>query len=413
MQTLKNGQRIVSIPELSKREARRLFLASQGLFSNNAFGRGKPAVQRAINQLSYVQIDTISVVERAHHHILWTRVKDYEPVMLDSLQRNERSIFEYWFHAAAYLPIRDYRYYLPLMESYARRHQRDLKIATEVLARIRAEGPLKARDFDDPGHKSSGWWNWKPAKQAMEHLFRSGELMVVCREGFQKVYDLRDRVLPAGTSTRLPNLQEWLRFQVLLMIDNLGLATEREIIYQRSRLIGKPLMPHISTAIAELLEEGEITAVKVDNISYFTKPTILERLPQRLGRRQIHLLSPFDNLVIQRQRTLSLFDFDYQLECYLPAAKRIHGYFALPILWGDQLVGRLDAKVERKSGILHIHQAHLESAFVSNEQLSSALRTYLPIFALHNGCKLIRIQRKLPGALAGISDTPGLANTRF
>jgi len=386
-------------PEISSRDARRLFLASQGLLRNNEFGRGKNAVLKAIEQLSYVQIDTISVIERAHNHVLWTRVDNFTPKILDQLQSTHKTVFEYWSHAAAYLPMRDYRFYQPVMQSMGQRYAPDKKVADLVLARIREEGPLQARDFTDTNHKTTGWWDWKPAKRAMERLFLAGELMITRREGFQKVYDLKERVLPEDIDTRLPSEREWQHFLIRMMINALGFATPQEICYLRTttrKLFKHPILPGISRTLLELLEAGEIVEVSVQGNRYFTTEENLNRIPSRLGRKMVRLLSPFDNLVIQRKRTLELFDFDYQLECYLPSEKRIYGYFSLPILWGDELIGRMDAKADRRNREFQVRFLHLNQNFRSYDELAQPLSAELRRLAQYHACDSIELQRVEP-----------------
>ncbi|MDH5737222.1 MAG: winged helix DNA-binding domain-containing protein [Gammaproteobacteria bacterium] len=379
--------------EISRRDARRLFLYSQGLLRDSHFGRGKGAVQRTIDQLGYVQIDTISVVERAHHHTLLNRVGNYRPSMLDALQSRERSVFEYWFHAAAYLPMSDYRFYQPIMQSMADRYPADKKIAQEVMRRIADEGAMQSRDFDSPkNRKNSGWWDWKPAKRALENLFLSGELMITRREGFQKVYDLRERVLPAETNTRYPTEEEWGRFMILLMVRALGLATLQDIAYLRQstrKLFAHSILSSLKTRLEELQEAGEIIAVSVAGECYYTTPGLLEQLPTRLGRKKVRFLSPFDNLVINRKRSLALFDFDYQIECYVPAAKRKYGYFCLPILYGDQLIGRMDSKAERKTGVFKVISLHAEDDQHSHQKLIALIDNPLQEFAAYHGCETV------------------------
>ncbi len=347
--------------ELSKKEARRLFLSRQGLLRKDQSGRGKNAVRKIIDQISWVQIDTISVVERAHHHVLRTRVSNYDPVMLHRLQVRDRHLFEYWAHAAAYLPISDYRYYLPIMNGSAKKRVPDKKIAPEIVRRIENEGPLQSRDFESsPGRNSKGWWDWKPAKVALEYLYLAGELMVAHRDGFRKIYDLRERVLPDHVDTRVPTDIEWCEFIVNRMIGAHGLASEYDIGYARTairQLTDRNIKKLLEQALDNLLEDNQICRLEIEGMPYFTHPDTLSELPLRLGRRLVHILSPFDNVTINRRRMLQLFDFDYQLECYVPAPKRRYGYFCLPILYGDALIGRLDAKpnvklVILKSGIL-------------------------------------------------------------
>ena len=320
--------------ELSQRDARKLFLKQQGLLRDNEFGRGKNATNNAIQRLSYVQIDTISVINRAHQHVLYNRVGNYNPTHLEMLVQ-ERKVFEYWSHAAAFLPFRDFRYSLPVMKGFRETRPRDDKLASEVMARIRAEGPLQSRDFEDTsGRKRGGWWDRKPAKQVLEHMFFSGELMVTRREGFQKVFDLTENVVPSTIDVSEPTIEEWTRFIVLGMVKALGIATEFDIGYAKTiiRTLSKiAIKDPLKLAITELVAEGQLMEVNVQDRTYYTTEQLLGLLPVRTTRQSVRLLSPFDNLVINRKRTLELFDFDYLLECYVPAAKRQYGYFSLPL----------------------------------------------------------------------------------
>lgn len=398
------------VTQLSPKEARRLSLQSSGLLRHNQFGRGKNALLRAIEQLAYVQIDTISVVERAHHHTCWARVDNYTGKMLHQLQYQHKKIFEYWFHAASYLPMSDYRFSQPLMRSIRGNQdngKRDLKMQRYVLDRIRAEGPLQSRQFEDLEHRSSGWWNWKPAKIALERLFMAGELMVLRRDGFQKVYDLTERVLPADLDLTVPDKEEWNQFLIKRMLTALGLATDNELAYIRlgtRKIFSENILTSIRRTLNNMLEEGAVIELLVDDIKRYTTAEHLQNLPKRISRKITRFLSPFDNLIIQRRRILDLFNFDYQLECYLPKQKRIYGYFSLPILWGDQLIGRMDAKAIRKSGEFHIKNLVLEEALLQQnvryqQELAEDLSNEIGRFAAFNGCNRVSIDRIQPGHL--------------
>jgi uncharacterized protein YcaQ len=392
--------------DLSKKEARRLFLSRQGLLRTDQFGRGKNAVRRAIDQLTWLQIDTISVVERAHHHILRTRVSNYEPLMLHRLQADEIQFFEYWSHAAAYLPMSDYRFCLPLMHGSALKRVPDKKLAPEILRRIRDEGPLQSRDFESPpGTKTTGWWDWKPAKRVLEQLFLSGELMVTHRDSFQKIYDLRERVLPDHVDTSMPTDIEWCEFIVDRMVGAMSLATEYDIGYARTarrQIANRNVKDTLKVALQNLLESGHIVKINVEGTPYYTHQGSLTDLPLRLGKRQVRILSPFDNLIINRRRALELFGFDYQLECYVPAAKRKYGYFSLPILYGDKLIGRMDAKAERKTANLEVRNLVLEDKIKLDDGMLIALQDGLSRFAQDNKCDSISVNRTHPEKLKAV-----------
>ncbi len=392
--------------DITKKEAKRIFLSRQGLLRNDHFGRGTNAVRKAIEQLSWLQIDTISVVQRAHHHVLRSRISNYEPQMLHKLQVKDRQIFEYWFHAAAYLPISDYRYYLPIMKGSAVKRKPDKKLAPEILKRIEIEGPLQSRDFESPsGKKSSGWWDWKPAKRVLEQLYLCGELMVTHRDGFQKVYDLRDRVLPPETNVKEPTDSEWCEYIVHRMVGALGLATEYDIGYLRTavrQLTNRKIKEPLRLAMNNLVENNKLIKVTIGELTYYTRPDLLSESGARLGKRRVRFLSPFDNLIINRRRALELFNFDYQLECYVPAVKRRYGYFCLPILYGDELVGRMDAKADRKQKLLIVRNLHIDDHVKLNDSLISALDTGLNRFARDNQCESITIEKTNPAVLSHI-----------
>jgi uncharacterized protein YcaQ len=382
--------RLSLTPDISAAEARRIVLKAQGLDRETPFGLGTKGALGAFERLGYVQIDTISVVERAHHHVLWSRVPDYKPELLHRLQAGDRLIFEYWSHAASYLPFADYRYCLPRMRAYSKgkRHwfARDRKSMAFVLDRIRAEGPLQARDFEAPPGKRSGpWFDWKPSKRALEQLFIQGELMIRERRGFQKVYDLPERVLPAGIDTSLPSAGEMARYLVRLQLRSHGLGLEPEMRYLR-----KNAQKAVSQALREMEEDGEIVRVRIEGGGeHFALKRALEEPLTAPGPDHVRILSPFDNLVIQRKRLKRLFGFDYQIECYVPEPKRKHGYFVLPVLRGDRLVARIDTKADREKRELRVLSQHFEESR-ERKAILAALGPELERFARFNGCEKVR-----------------------
>ena len=364
--------------DISLLEARQLAISAQKLADPFASPtRGQAGVLDIISHLGYVQIDTISVVERAHHHVLWTRCPDYQPSMLHELQARERSIFEYWTHAASYVPMADYRYYRARMEAHAAspraRQWREQQgpVMREVLERVRQEGALASGDFEAPeGFQRGTWWNWKPAKRALEELFSSGELMVSERRGFQRVYDLAERVLPSEIETTASPASEVARFALLQALRAHGILALKDI---RWSLIG---MEAVTDALDDLLAEGSVVRIDIEGENNGARPSYvladtLQAMLDVARVKSLHILSPFDNLIIWRARLQRLFGFDYSLECYLPAAKRRYGYFVLPILWGTAFVGRLDAKAERKAGVLIARKLMLEPGWDDGDFLSA------------------------------------------
>ena len=356
-----------------------------------------------------MQIDTISVIERAHHHTLWTRRQDYDPRMLHELQAVDRRVFEYWGHAASYLPISDYRYYLPLKRDYRNPRSKWTRQMLEkhghlmdsVLERIRVEGPLGSRDFEPPpGIKRGTWWDWKPRKTALELLFWRGDLMVRERRNFQRLYDLTERVLPPETDTRIPDEDELGRFLVRRALSAHGVAREREI----NTYIHAAGKKTISGALRDLLESGEVLRVaieKQDGIDYYALREIIQRsISIRKNTPEVILLSPFDNFIIQRDRTKRLFGFDYVLECYVPPTKRRYGYFTVPVLWGESFAGRFDPKADRKNKHLIVRKLVFEPHFKDFDGFIPQLEEKLRAFARFNQCERITIEEVSPSNIS-------------
>ncbi len=368
---------------ISIEEARAIALGSQGLI-NNTFGKGKQGTLNAIEHLGYIQLDTISVVARAHHHSLWIRVKDYEDKHLDTLLAKDKTIFEYWSHAAAYLPMSDFRFSLPQKAKYATGehywYSAEKKLRKHVLERIKTEGPLQSRHFEDP-RKRKGWWEWKPAKRALEQLFLEGVLMVSKREGFQKVYDLTERVLPKNANDSPPTTNELCEHLIMKAIQAHGLITAEEPFYLRKGLKAQGLK-----TLKKLLKDGHVREVKVRSIeNAFYTSNEMQNLKCKM-QNGVHLLSPFDNTIIQRKRAKQLFGFDFMIECYLPEKKRKFGYFCLPILYGDRFVGRLDPKADRAKGVFHVKSFHWESGFKPDDAFMEGFMRKMNDFAVYNGC---------------------------
>jgi uncharacterized protein YcaQ len=378
----------VSLPE-----ARNIVLQSQRL-SNSQRLPGREEVLKTIEHLGYVQIDTLAVVERAHHHTLWSRIPEYSALWLDDLVRDKK-VFEYWSHAASYLPIKDYRFSLIRKKEYARGKshwfEQDKKLKRFVLNRIKREGPLQSKDFEAPNEKRRQWYYWKPAKRALEQLFMEGKLMVSHRTGFQKVYDLTEHVLQEGTDTRMPSKKEYAEHLVMSAIQSQGIVSAKEIYYQRG-----PWNELVDKALRKLLKEGLILKLQLEGhheTAFFGDANISEQLSTNHTQPEIHILSPFDNLLIQRRRTQRLFHFNYTIECYLPEHKRKFGYFTLPVLYGDQFIGRLDPKAERQGKTFYVRNLAFEEHVAGDEVMLFAFAKKLKEFAAFNGCYNIVIER--------------------
>ena len=379
---------------LSISQARKLVLLSQRVPPKKQAGSSLDATLSTIKHLGYIQIDTISVIQRAHHHTLWNRNPQYKPSHLHELMVNKK-IFEYWSHAAAYLPMRDYRFSLPRKQAIARGKEnhwytRDENLMKSVLKRIADEGPLMAKDFDNKGGKL-GEWQTKPVKQALENLYMQGELMIPYRKNFHKVYDLTQGVLPDHMDTSVPKTEEYARFLVTRYLQANGLGKAGEISY-----LLKNTRASVSSILQEMLLNGKLFQTNVNGNSYYVLPASLDLLNNPLPRNKLKILSPFDNLLIQRKRTLELFGFDYLLECYVPASKRKFGYFVLPVLWDGKLVARMDCKADRKKSQMHIHHLALEPGFEKTDAFALALAKELLSFLQFNECNRLTIHRTSP-----------------
>lgn len=340
---------------------RRIALNAQGLLQAQPFGRGLAGARNAINHIGYVQIDTISVVERAHNHIFSSRVPGFTPAMTNTMLA-ERDIFEYWTHAAAFIPIKDFRFSLPYKHAIkcGQVHwykTRDKKLMAELLQRIHTDGPLRSRDLEASKNKRAGWWDWKPAKKALEQLYMEGELMVSNRDGFQKAYDLTERVLPSDINTTMPDINEFAEHLLDQQLRCHGLVSVKGVSYLRRNT---ELRKTIKALIDARLDQRLLQAIKMPDgeLFYIEKDALEHPLPRQ--NKRLRILSPFDNSVIQRDRLRSLFSFDYQIECYVPAAKRQYGYFCLPLLYRSEFIGRIDCKAHRKTAELEIKALYLD-----------------------------------------------------
>ncbi|KIE84746.1 hypothetical protein SD67_14260 [Acinetobacter pittii] len=368
---------------------KQLTLFNQGLGKTSRFAKGLEGTLQAIEHLGYVQIDTISVVERAHHHILWSRVPDYELSHLNSLV-GERQIFEYWYHAASYLPMKDYRYALPVMMSVRNGESRyfnrgDQHLMNEILARVRAEGKIRLRDIDKNNKKSLGnWWNTGPGRRAFEQLYMQGDLMICERNGMEKVYDLTERCLPGNIDLSMPTLYEYAQYLFNNTLRAHGAFTWKQLVHLKKN----DLKETMRVVLKEQIDVGVVSAIKLENgqTLYVDVAAIEKKVSTDFG---LKILSPFDNSLIHRDRLASLFEFDYRIECYVPAAKRVYGYFCLPILYQDELVGRVDCKAHRSIKELEVISLHIEKTVKNKELFFFELEQELKRFATFNQCSTI------------------------
>lgn len=367
---------------------RQLALASQGLCVRKRFGKGLAGTLAAIEHLGYVQIDTLSVVERAHHHVLWNRVPGYSSQYLNQLS-SAGKIFEYWSHAAAYLPMRDYRFALPRMLSFRRDESPyfrsvDKALMTEILARVRGEGMLKTRDLKESTKGKGVWWDHGPGRRALDKLFMQGDLMIRERNGMEKLYVLPEQLLSPDANQQEPTVDEMAAY----LLDNTmrahGVFTFGQLLHLRT---GKPLRNAMRELLQARLEQGALHRLD-DPAHPDTYAVVAKPRAERLSREsaEVRLLSPFDNAVIHRERLAQMFHFDYRLESYVPAAKRKYGYFCLPILWQGEFVGRIDCKADRGAARFYVHNQYLEQGWVPDAAFQQGMQNAIGELARFCGC---------------------------
>ncbi|WP_034294803.1 winged helix-turn-helix domain-containing protein [Herbaspirillum sp. RV1423] len=342
-------------------QARAIWLRAQRLDELAPFGKGPDAVRLAAEHLGYVQIDTINVIERSHHHILYTRIPAYKPTDLEQAQSVDKSVFEYWTHALAYVPTTDFRHFLPAMEqrrlnphsSFAGVDEADY---AALLKRIRKEGGLSIRDIEDEVlvEKTHPWGSRKPSRSALRWGFFIGDLVISKRTGMLKTYELAGRHF--GWQRRPQPVKEKQFAQYLLRraLQAQGMVSLESICYGSV---------HAKSLVRELIDAAvrrrQLLAVHIDGAprsQHWIEPALLEEVTEPASAQRVHILSPFDPLVIQRKRLELFFGYAHRFEAYVPAEKRVLGYFALPVLAGDEIVAALDLKMDRQAGKLLVQK---------------------------------------------------------
>ncbi|MBC9932733.1 winged helix-turn-helix domain-containing protein [Chitinophaga qingshengii] len=378
---------------LTPSQARKIILHAAGLAQPAQFGKGIEAVYKLIDHLGFVQIDTNYVVERAHHHTIAARVPDYKPEWIDELQA-DGSIFEFFTYGTGYIPMHEFRFSLPVKEGFLSRRKpltpQEVTLMKKVLDRIDREGPLMVKDFEnDRPVASSGWWDWRPAKLALERLFLDGSLMCTRQKNFQKVYDLPINLVPGDIDTTPPTPEEFARHVIHRSLQSLGVAYAKDIAWRAHYAKGHL----VKTELEKMAAAGEICTVSIEGLKtaplymlpgYKTKKITL--------REDAVVLSPFDILNVLRHRLKDFFDFDYQIECFVPQPKRKYGYFSLPVLLGDTFVARMDAKADRKRRTLTIHNLHAEPVTLTAPMIHKIVDA-IKIFAQFNQCREVVIKK--------------------
>ena len=400
---------------LTLENLRSMLLAAQGLLTAPAKAAQKEDLLDAIQRMVVLQIDTISVVNRSPYFVLWSRLGDYDPDWLEALQADGR-LFEYWAHMLSFIPIEDYGLYRRMMLDDLPRYwpsksrqfiAENPQVIDAVMARIRAEGGLRSADFarreSDTKYMKGVWTGgWKVEKLALESLFNTGDLMVARRNKFQRVYDLPERIVSGWNDAEAPSYDALMRALVLKSVLALGAAPARWIP-DYFRLPKQEVYP----LVEQLAAEGSLLTAAVDGwdqpvyIHPDNRALLHAVQSSRLQATYTTLLSPFDPLVWDRERTEALFGFSYRLECYTPAAKRKYGYFVLPVLYRGALVARLDAKAHRKERRFEVKYFYLEPGVPVMEEMVSEISAAIAACARWHGTPEVRITRSDPPELAG------------
>lgn len=388
----------MTLPQLPNPAARRLFLHLHGLAEPPAGPSQGAALATLIDRIGFVQVDSINTVERAHHMILAARRQTYRPAHLTPLLHDHRALFEHWTHDASILPIglfphwqhRFARDTLRLRDNW-RSWFRDGYEAQfdSILDRIAREGPVTSSDVGEgEARGKGGWWDWHPSKTALEWLWRTGALSITRRDGFQKVYDLTERVIPAAQLAQRTDPEETVEWACASALDRLGFATPGELAaYWRA------ITPPEARGWAQRgLAAGRLAEVEVQGHDGSLRrslawPDVVQRAaeaPEPPGR--LRILSPFDPALRDRDRAERLFGFHYRIEVFVPEAKRVYGYYVFPVLEGAALIGRIDVKAFRAEGALRVRAFWPEAGVRLGAGRQSRLEAELDRLARFAGC---------------------------
>ncbi len=375
--------------EISAAEARALVLALQGLSDPPGRRIDVDGLYDLIERMGYVQLDSVNTVARAHHMILFSRNQTYRPKHLAHLHEKDARLFENWTHDASLIPTRFFPYWRrkfereseSLAERFTRWHDKDFRAVVDgVIDRIRDEGPLMARHFEaDQPKQAAGWWNWHDSKIALEYLWRTGRLSVARREGFQKVYDLSERVIPDPHFSEQQDHDAFVDWACRAALERLGVGTPGEI----SRFFDLITVAEAKTWCEAAGPQDALPVLAhADDGSKprkaFARPDIeavMADLPDVPGR--IRVLSPFDPVIRDRTRLKRLFDFDYRIEIFVPAPQRQYGYYVFPLLEKDKLIGRIDMKADKSADALTVTGLWLEPGIKLGKGRETALESEL------------------------------------
>ncbi len=373
----------------------------------------RDTIYQTVEQIGCVQIDTLHVVRRSQYLVLWSRLGTYKPADFDALQSSaDRRLFEGWQHAACIIPLTEYCYQMPhqrgLREHPSNWYQRWLiekghpETIQMVRERIQRDGALKVSDFERGDHPGGTWWNWRPAKVALEYLYAFGDLMIAGRDKFQRIYNLTERVLPKWVDTTEPTVEERDRFWVERGAKAMGVGLPRHAgdytwmkVTKSRPIVASLVKDGTLIPVTGKLTDGTTAELVIhrDNLAMLEQAADGALQPERTT-----FLSPFDNLWWAARRDKMFWGFHQALECYLPAPKRVYGYFSLPILHKDRLVGRFDPKLERKTGTLILRALYLEPGMKPTEELVKDVAAAMSDFMKFHEAKELVIERSEPAA---------------
>jgi uncharacterized protein YcaQ len=337
---------------LTKAAARQIWLRAQRLDSEAPFGEGPQATAAAVEHLGYVQIDTIHVIERCHHHILWNRIHGYRRADLRQVQSVDKSVFEYWTHALSYVPARDFRFFMPAMKAHRREGHKWFGEVTpanlrKVMRLLNKDGALTIRDIEDDVlvDKVHAWASRKPSKRALQLAFYEGRVTISERNGMLKTYELMERHFGWDCPPKPASAREITGYLLDRALRAQGLVSLDSICH-----LDAPSKPAVRRLIEARVRRRELVRVALEGAGKQEHWALPETLATTGGAsaEPVHILSPFDPLIIQRKRTQLFFDYEHCFEAYVPKEKRRFGYFALPVLVGDAIVAALDLKTDRR-----------------------------------------------------------------
>lgn len=405
-----------SLPTFNIQTARRLAITKQRLVDSNV-QRGAEGLLDVLRSIRCLQLDPISAVARSHRLVLWSRVGQYDDAALDQLLWQDRALFEYWAHEASIVLTEDYPFYVPMMRNYINDNtawsarvkewmSQNQELRDFILAELRKNGPMLSREFEAEGiHPenwvSTGWTSGRNVSRMLDHLWISGVISVSGRSGGQKVWDLTERVFPQFTDAELLPPEVMTNRAVEQAIKSLGVATRQniDIHFIRKRYHELP------QTLQRLEDAGRILRINIEDEGKALKGTwylhaddlaLADRLANGEWKPRTTMLSPFDNLICDRARTRLLFNFDFTIEIYVPADKRKYGYYVLPILHGDQLIGRVDSKFNKKDGRYEVYNVYAEETAPKDTVTAKAIRTNIDNLAGFIGAKEVQFSENVP-----------------